>query len=188
MFSYTTRKARLFVVCLGFAALFYGTANAEPSSADLVLQKIAALEARVAAIEVENRAYKREAEKARSQAKVVVEKPRNYNPVPANVASALAYKVTETVRPVAGWTGAYWGASAGRAATRSSVVSAQRDTQAISGNPFPFTISGLDTVGNSSANNGGGLIDLFAGWNVQVSRVVLGAQLEATASQLNFRA
>ncbi|MBO4226638.1 outer membrane protein [Bradyrhizobium neotropicale] len=187
MFSYTKRKARLFVVCLGFAALDCGTADAEPSSADLVLQKIAALEARIAALEVENRAYRREAENARSQAKVVMEKPsRKSYPESRAVASAMPYKAIEANRPASGWTGAYWGASAGGAATRSSVVSAQRDTQAISTNPLPFAISGLDTVGNSSANNGGGLIDLFAGWSVQVSKLVLGAQLEATASQLNF--
>lgn len=186
MFSHARRKV-IFAVCFAFATLSCGTASAELSSADAVLQKIAALEARVAALEVENRAYKREAENARLKAKVLMDGPsRKSNLVSDALASAMPYKVVETNRPTPNWTGAYWGASAGGAATRSSVVSAERNTQAFSGNPFPFTISGLETVGTSSANNGGGLIDLFAGWNVQVSRVVLGAQLEATASQLNF--
>jgi opacity protein-like surface antigen len=186
MFSRASKEA-IFAVYFGFAALYCGAADAEPSPADAVLQKIAALEARVAALEVENRAYKREVENARSQSKVAMEKTsRGPNPVPAVAASAMAYKVNEANRPTAGWTGAYWGASVGGAATRSSVVSAERNTQAFSANPSPFTISGSETVGTSSVNNGGGLLDLFAGWNVQVSRVVLGTQLEATASQLNF--
>ncbi|TAI60330.1 outer membrane beta-barrel protein [Bradyrhizobium sp. Leo170] len=188
MFFYTKRKAHLFLVCLGFAALNCGVADAEPSSADIVLQKIAALEARVATLEVENRAYKRQLENARTPAKLVMEKPsKKHNPVPDAMASAMPYKTIKADGPIsAGWSGAYWGASAGGGATRSDVISAERNTQAFSGNPFPFTISGLETVGTSSANNGGGLIDLYAGWNVQVSKVVLGAQLEATASELNF--
>jgi outer membrane immunogenic protein len=189
MFKCTIRKLILFVICFGITTLHLRSATAEPSSADLVLQKIAALEARVAALEVKNREYKRDADKARTQAKLANEKLSKIGgAVPSGVASAMAYKAIPNDHSVpVSWTGAYWGASAGGAATRSSVISAERNTQAFATNPPPFSVNGLDGLGNTSGSNGfGGLVDLFAGWNIQISRAVVGAQLEATASDLNF--
>ena len=189
MLTCTIRNLVLFVACFGIATLHVRDVAAEPSSADLVLQKIAALEARVAALEVKNREYKRDADEARTQAKLANEKLSKVGgAVPNNVASALAYKASPTDHPVlVDWTGAYWGASAGGAVTRSSVISTERDIQAFPANPPPFTVNGFDALGNSSASAGfGGLIDLFAGWNVRISRAVVGAQLEATAANLNF--
>src|SRR5258705_1701181 len=42
-------------------------------------------------------------------------------------------------------------------------------------------------LGTSGPGHGaGGLLDVFAGWNTQISNVIVGGQLEATASNLNF--
>jgi opacity protein-like surface antigen len=43
-------------------------------------------------------------------------------------------------------------------------------------------------LGTSRGHNAGGLLDVFAGWNAQVSNFVVGGQLEATAADLNFSA
>ncbi|WP_245315747.1 outer membrane protein [Bradyrhizobium yuanmingense] len=70
------------------------------------------------------------------------------------------------------------GASAGGAATRSQTNSVERATNGPSG----FIASDL----SGPASNAGGFIDVFAGGDVQVSRLVLGGQLEASISDLNF--
>ena len=142
----------------------------------------------MAALEVKNREYKRDADEARTQAKLANE----------NSPGLAAQFRTTSHRPwrsrppqtniqlLGSWTGAYWGASAGGAATRSSVISTERDIQAFPTNPPPFSVNGFDSLGTSSGSASGGLVDLFAGWNVQISRAVVGAQVEATASDLNF--
>ena len=61
MYVGSIRALILGLVCFGVLALHLRSASAETGSADLVLQKIAALEARVAALETKNREYKREA-------------------------------------------------------------------------------------------------------------------------------
>lgn len=48
-------------------------------------------------------------------------------------------------------------------------------------------INGYDALGAASADNEyGGLVDLFVGWNFQISRAIVGAQIEVTASDLDF--
>jgi opacity protein-like surface antigen len=66
------------------------------------------------------------------------------------------------------------------------VHSSQRDLQAFPGNTSPFNVTGYDVLGQASASNGGGVIDVFAGWNTRLSNFVVGGQLEATAGALNF--
>lgn len=88
--------------------------------------------------------------------------------------------IVSTIRPQAlpSWTGAFWGASAGGAATSARTNSVERATNG----PFGFNASDL----SGPSSNGGGFIDLFAGGDLQVSRLVLGGQFEATLSDLNF--
>jgi hypothetical protein len=133
------------------------------------------------------RRLRREAEEASSQARVANAKLLKLSNAPVSpAASAMASANLPAERTSSGWTGAYWGASAGGAATRSSVHSSQRDLQAFPGNTPPFNVTGYDVVGQASAGNGGGAIDVFAGWNVRLSNFVVGGQLEATAGALNF--
>jgi opacity protein-like surface antigen len=173
--------------CVFALTTIYGANARADSSADRVLEKLAALEARVAALESKNIEYKRDAEEARSQARTANAKLlRLSNPTASNVSSAMASTHYTPERPVSSWPGAYWGASAGGAATRSSVVSTQRDMQAFPGNPPPLNVNGYDVLGRASANHGGGVIDVFAGWNARLSNFVVGGQLEATAAELNF--
>jgi opacity protein-like surface antigen len=56
------------------------------------------------------------------------------------------------------------------------------------GNTFPFNINGQNmTDASGPGHHGGGVIDVFAGWNFQVSsRFLVGAQFEATVADLNF--
>jgi outer membrane immunogenic protein len=165
-------------------------ASAGQPETDQVLQKIAALEARVAALETKNSEYKREAEDSRAQVRAANDKIfrlSNAAAIPNKAASAMVYKAYPADPMPSGWAGAYWGASAGGAATRSRVTSAERETNAFVANPSPFNLSGIDILGTSGPNRGsGGLIDLYAGLNVQLSNVVVGGQLEATASSANF--
>jgi opacity protein-like surface antigen len=173
------------LVCFGALALHLRSASAETPLADLVLQKVAALEARVAALETKNREYKREAEEARAQVRAANERsPKISRLVPSRIAAAaMAYSVAgPTDRAVLGWTGAYWGASAGGAATRSAVVSDERDTQNSGGGTFGYDVHGTSTT----TSGAGALIDVFAGWNTQISNLVIGAQAEATFAGLNF--
>jgi len=181
---------RNFIIVFSFVALTYSqnSALAETPATDRVLEKLAALEARVAALETKNREYKRDADEARGQASVANEKlSKLSNVIPNNVTSAMAYKASPSGHPApAGWTGAYWGASAGGAATRSTVISAERDLNTFPTNTPPFNVNGIDILGSSAASKSGGLMDVFAGWNTQVATLVIGTQIEATASDLNF--
>lgn len=168
---------------LGTATFVLLAAPARAASEDdRVLQKIAALEARIAALETENRAYKREAQATRVQAKPAADTPfrtaHAAMPVKAVVAAAP---------PMANWTGVYWGGSAGGAVTRSSVVSSERITNSFQALPLPPVVTGQDIFAVAGPSRGaGGLLDLYAGWNSRISNIVVGAQLEATAADLIF--
>lgn len=164
-----------------------GSALAD-SSTDRVLEKIAALEARVATLESKNKEYRREAQEARVAARAANDRLLRLSnaALPTKVPSANS---VDPAQPIASsWTGAYWGASAGGAATRSRVNSSDRYTSAFAGNPPPNNVIGYDTLGTSQSSSGdGALIDVFAGWNAELSRrFVVGAQFEATAANLNF--
>ncbi|WP_338317571.1 outer membrane protein, partial [Bradyrhizobium ottawaense] len=139
---------------------------------DPVLKKIAALEARVAALESKNREYKRQLDHAPSQ--IPSEEAAQVRQANAAIPAPIAMRP----QAQASWTGAFWGASAGGAATRSATSSVEQATMGS---------AGYNTADASGpARNGGGFLDLFAGWNTQMSRVVVGGQLEATAADLNF--
>jgi opacity protein-like surface antigen len=152
------------------------TAHANTPDPNLILDKLAALEARVASLEDKNRQYKRELDQARARL-------RNDAPKTVRLANA-AMPSKEPASPILaphpqpGWTGFFWGAAAGGAATRSQTNSVERATNG------PAGYNASDMSGPSS--NSGGFIDLFAGGDLQVSRLVLGGQLEASIADLNF--
>jgi opacity protein-like surface antigen len=146
-----------------------------------VLEKLAALEARVASLESENRDYRRRLAHVQAQ-------PAVLPPAGSERTSALAgpFKAPPPADihapPSPGWTGVFWGASAGGAATRSATSSVERSSIA-----SPGFLSGNNASDISGPTSGaGGFIDVFSGANVQFSRFVIGGQLEATISDMNF--
>lgn len=171
------------LVLLGAGLVFASNAGAGPLDSSAVLDKLAALEARVAALESKNKEYKRELEQARSQLRA--EPARDFRQVNEAIPVKGSAPVVLPTKP--DWTGAFWGASAGGAATKASTSSAERTADLNSGAIPPFDLFGFNSSDLSGkTNGGGGFIDLFAGWDTQVSRLVIGGQLEATASDLSF--
>jgi outer membrane immunogenic protein len=170
----------IFAVALSFSTAVHASA----ADNERILEKLAALEARISTLEAENRAIKRDAAEARAQGRNAIDQ-HVWLATPAVPSKSVAYKAS-VEQPSSGWTGAYWGASAGGAATRSNVLSAERDVQAFPANPPPFGVNGMDMLGTSRGSKAGGLLDVFAGWNAQVSNFVVGGQLEATSADLNF--
>ncbi|GMO20792.1 outer membrane beta-barrel protein [Bradyrhizobium sp. TM233] len=172
------------VAILGACSLLASNAHAESVESSAVLEKLAALEARVASLERKNQEYKRQLDQAHSQLR---SEPAR------DVRQANAAMPVKGVVPVAmpaeppSWTGAFWGGSVGGAATRAGTRSDERTTQGNSLNAPPFDLFGFNSLDQSgTAKNGGGFIDLFAGGDVQISRLVVGGQLEATVADLNF--
>lgn len=176
-------RRRFFVGLAVAMSLGSGSARASSADTDKILEKLSVLEARVATLEAKNLEYKRELEATRA-ARARMELPKDVRTAnaavplqPGTVRSREDHPGIET-----GWTGIFWGASAGGARTRSSTTSAEQATIA-----SPGLLSGYDTSDRSGpTSNAGGFIDLFAGGHLQVSRFVLGGQVEATASDLNF--
>lgn len=164
-----------------------GTARANSRDDDRLLEKLAALEARVAALEAKNQEYKRELEQTRAQ--VRAEPTQSVRPEPAQSFHAANASMPVKATPIAkpSWTGAFWGASAGGAATRSRTSTSERTAFSTPTNVPPLNFFGDTTSAASGpSSNAGGFIDLFAGWDTQFSRLVVGAQLEATTADLKF--
>lgn len=168
---------RLRTVLLAIFALAPSTVYASSADPNLILEKLAALEARVASLENKNREYKRELDQARAQLRTQSAKTIRLTNAAIPPSALASAPIISSPQP-SGWTSIFWGASAGGAATRSQTTSVERATNGPSG------FNALDRSG--PASNGGGFIDMFAGGDVQVSRLVLGGQLEATISDLNF--
>lgn len=152
-------------------------AHANTLDPDPILEKLAALEARVATLEDKNREYKRELDQARAQLRADSSKTiRLVNAALLPKEQTPAFVTAPQPRP--DWTAFFWGASAGGAVTRAQTNSAERATNG----PGGFNTSDL----SGPASNGGGFIDVFAGGDLQVSRLVFGGQLEASIADLNF--
>jgi opacity protein-like surface antigen len=189
MFSRSGLKLGLTAGAVAAVMLCNGGAFASVSESDRILEKLAALEARISALETENREYKRDAAEAHTQARKATEKLVRLSNAAAPTA---AVPIRATSAPLSqqldsSWTGAFWGVSAGGAATRSSASSSEHFTGFFPTNPPPSNFSGLDMLGRSGPSHGAGaVIDVFAGWNTRISNFVVGAQLEATAANLDF--
>lgn len=174
---------RVAVTVLGACSILVSNAHAASVETSAVLEKLAALEARVASLEQKNREYKRRLD----QARILHDEPAR------DVRQANAAIPVKAVVPVAApvaqlsWTGALWGGSVGGAATKASTRSDERTTQGNSLNAPPFDLFGFNSLDLSGpAKSGGGFIDWFAGGDVQVSRLVIGGQLEVSVADLNF--
>jgi outer membrane immunogenic protein len=175
----------LYLTILVASLSIFGSDRAYSLDAGRLLEKLAALEARIAALETKNREYKRELDHARSQTRH--EAPETFRQANAAVTARQIPIEADHTRKELGWTGGFWGAAAGGAATRSSISSSERIAFASPGSPPPLDLNGANTSGlTGPASNSGGLVDVFAGWDVQFARFVLGGQVEATASDLNF--
>jgi outer membrane immunogenic protein len=159
---------------------------------DQFLTMLQKLEARVEALEAKNAEYRNEIVEARQQAKAATEKLRLVSSSASTARNSYASYSVKADHPLMDeapvWSGAYWGASTGGAVTRSRVTSTEQAFQSFPTNASPFNIQGENSVGSSGpGNHGGAVIDVFAGWNFQVSpKFVVGGQLEATVSDLNF--
>ncbi|CCD85120.1 exported protein of unknown function; Putative Outer membrane protein [Bradyrhizobium sp. ORS 285] len=170
------------VATLCSLGLISGSAPTFAGEADTsrVLEKLAALEARVASLEIENRNYRRRLAgvQRHSEGLTPAGSERMTTPDrPLKVAAPEHFRA-----PSSDWTGVFWGVSAGGAATRSSTSLSERNALS-----SPGFLNGYDTSGVTSPTSGaGGFIDVFAGADVQWSRFVIGGQLEASMSDLNF--
>ena len=164
MFECSSRKLGWLAAVLFAVFLFNGTACASTPDAERVLEKLAALEARISALETENRSIKREAAEAHTQARSTTDR-LSYAALPSKRTSAIAYSGIPADPTLLSWTGAYWGASAGGATTRSNVASVERDMQSLPANPPPFSLSGYDLLGRSGSSEvrEGSWICLLAG-------------------------
>jgi outer membrane immunogenic protein len=141
------------------AVLCSGATYASQTDKELILEKLAALESRIAALETENRAIRRDAAEARAQARRATAaraEPSSFVS-PSDARSSLAYKAEPAERnPSAAWSGAYWGASAGGAATRSTTTSSERYTSSFAVNPPPFDMTGVDMSSTSGPGKAAG--------------------------------
>ena len=176
------------VAVLVLSVFLFGSDRANSLEANRVLEKIAALEARIAALEIKNNQYQREAEEARAQARIAKGAVTSTNapPLPNRVAPAMASVSYSAGLTTSSWTGVYWGASAGGAATRSDVTSSDRYTSTSAGPPPTSFGADMSEVARSRGG-GGAVLDVFAGWNEQLSGgFVIGTQIEASAANLNF--
>lgn len=172
------------IAIFGAYSILATNAHAGSVESSAVLEKLAVLEARVASLERKNQEYKRQLDQAHSQLRA--QPAREVRQANAAIPVKAAVAVASLAEPPS-WTGAFWGGSVGGAATSASTRSDERTTQGNTGNAPPFDLIGFNSLDLSgTAKNGGGFIDLFAGGDVQVSRLVLGRQLEATVADLNF--
>jgi outer membrane immunogenic protein len=157
---------------------------------DQLLAMMRKLEARMEALEAKNKEYRNEIADARQQARVATEKLKLVSTASSPPRNSYAsYPADATPLPAATplWSGAYWGVSAGGGVTSSKVTSNEQYTANYPSNPYPYNINGQTMTDISGpGHRGGAMIDVFGGWNFQVSRFVFGAQLEATVSDLNF--
>jgi outer membrane immunogenic protein len=176
---------------IGLVFLIFPEGAFASTENDQLLAMMHKLEARVDVLEAKNSEYRTEIAAARQQAKVANEKLKSVSAAasPARNSYASYVKAEPTAEGTRSiWSGAYWGASGGGANTRSRVTSTEQYSASFPTNTFPFNISGQNMADVSGpGHRWGALIDLFAGWNFQISSAfVVGGQLEATASDLNF--
>lgn len=181
--------ARNFVSIIASLA-FTTILNASPalSDSERLLARIDALEARLAALETENRAYRREIKRTQAISEERVRTPavRTEEALNRDTSTTPALASLDATR--LNWSGGVVGVSVGGGLSRSQVFATDRTISTVAGAPPPFDTSGTQNVGATSPrNSGGALIDVFAGWNVQLGeRGLIGAQLEGTLSQLDF--
>lgn len=187
MQKYSALKSTAFACLMMATAILQSPASASSTDTDRVLAMVTALEARVTALENENRQYKRDANEARTQARIANQKLLQLTNASASMpVKTLPIRVREDTS--LNWTGLYWGVTAGGAITRSQVVQTEQYVSNIPANPPPANINGINMAATSGPSHGaGGVVDIFGGWNYQFANTLLiGAQLEATVGDLGF--
>jgi outer membrane immunogenic protein len=179
----------IWFLLVGFACVGLSTERAAASTDnEQLLIMIRALEARIRALETKNKEYRQEAGEARLQARAANEKLKLVSASTSQPRNSFALASSEPNDTSAIWSGAYWGAAAGGGITRSRVTANEQYISNFPTNGYPYNINGSNMADSSGpGHRGGALIDVFAGWNFQPSRsFVVGGQLEATVSDLNF--
>lgn len=177
------------VSILAFAAAVYlylpSISHAASTEAEL-LRIVKSLEARVNALEAENRKFK-QAEKQTAHAA-----PANRSNVSGSAPTALASYASLQAQPphqTGRWSSFYVGSSFGAGAAQSRVSATERIAIA-SANPPPNDLMGysVSSVGRGTGGYGAS-IDLFAGLNHRLtSDVIAGLQFEGTLSDYDFNA
>ncbi len=171
-------------ILLALPATTYG------SSADAELLRIVkSLEARVNALEAENRKYKQEALKFARTA------PPNPSSSIGNVtasSSPLASYASVQAPPLAQdnrWSNVYVGSSFGAGMTQSRVSSKERIAIA-SLSPPPNDLTGYNVSSEGRGTDGyGANIDLYVGFNSRITPdIIAGLQFEGTLSDYSFNA
>jgi len=109
-----------------------------------------------------------------------------YHSIKAESTAAPYVPLAERLAPR--WAGAYWGASAGGGITRSRVNASEQYSTNFAAISYPDNINVANmTDASGPGHRGGALIDVFAGWNFQLSHLfVVGGQIEATVADLSF--
>jgi opacity protein-like surface antigen len=147
------------------------------------------LEARVAALEGENKEAKREAVTARADAQALRRKLGMTQSVGTSPVAALpsgphamATKAAPLPPPEPSWTGLYVGASFGGALARTKIASQETYIPSLANG------GGTSTTATSSGSDGfGAVFDAFLGINTLVApRLLAGVQVEGTVSDVNF--
>jgi outer membrane immunogenic protein len=185
---YATVCASIALAIIAVAASPIG-ARAEDKDLSQVLSAMKALESRVAALESENRTYRREAAQARAEAQALKQRvgAASNVPVSASPPGGAYAMATKAAPPLAGptWSGLYAGASFGLAAQRASLdtVDRFRDTS-FDNTGFSDVTTGFD-ASSLGGRGTGTLASLFLGYNVMpTGNVVLGGQLEGTVANI----
>lgn len=167
----------------------FNPATAAPETQEL-LAIVKSLEARVVALEAENKRYKQR--ESRAQLAMPVESPRRAAATPAPRASDSFASLPVKAAPIRalddGWTNVYWGASFGGEATRGATRSLERNAVISPNNPPPFNNSGnVQTTQGGPTTGYGVTADLLLGFNTRLSsNIVAGLQLEGSISNLDF--
>lgn len=174
--------SRLAVVA-AIAACLPSTSRAASTDAEL-LRIVKSLEARVNALEAENRKYRQEAQSARAptnQSNSVGHALTSNSPL-ASYASVQAPLALDNR-----WSNVYVGSSFGAGVTQSRVSSKERIAIA-SLSPPPNDLTGYNVSSEGRGTDGyGANIDLFVGFNNRItSNMVAGLQFEGTISDYNF--
>jgi outer membrane immunogenic protein len=160
--------------------------RASATSLDTVL-------ARLNTLEKENQTLRDRVRRLETSGRIVAgAAPASIKPsVLATTNARLATNAASSLLPAErqpGWAGIYWGASFGGALTRAQTSSVETYISAFPSNGFPFSTQGIMTTAQGSGSNGlGATLDLFAGFNTQLDRVVAGVQLEGSLADINFK-
>ncbi len=166
-----------------------------------LFEMIKALQARVTALEQQNRAYRQEVAAARNDADSARlrlasltqdDPPTSAARPPMRIGAPTPVPGTVVTPAVHAdrWSGLYFGTSFGLGATSASSrvqgIATLRTTTTGQGLVGPDTQESFSAVGGTDHNEGA-LVDLYIGYNKHITpRAVAGIQIEGTLSQLDF--